>query len=61
MADKKCGVSTDQRPRITIPEVVIEITDGMACLTLKSKGVQVTFIDHDKDTEVIHDESEDWA
>ncbi len=44
-----------------IPEVVIEITDDTACLTLKSKGVQVTLIDHDKETEVIHDESEDWT
>ncbi len=34
----------EDQQRIT-PEIVIEITDGMACLTLKSKGVQVTFID----------------
>ncbi len=46
-----------------IPEVVIEVLGGVAHLTIKSKGVQVTIQDHDgaeggEYLEQIFDESE---
>lgn len=43
-----------------VPEVVIEITGGVAEVTTKSTGVQVTIKDHDNKTETEDYSEEIW-